>query len=275
MRMFWLAAAAAILAAPANDQQPPPDKWRAVLAPSPTAKFVKRTVTVPGEKGTSFLADIYAPSTGTPRGAIVFISGTDDARAWGNYIDLARLATERGLIGIIPNKRWPRGGGAAAFETSHADTVAMLKALNISGQIGVSPERTCAWLFSGGGVQLAAIFDPTAPRIACTIGFYPFFGGPDGTQAEDWARSYHPLEAFRANAAARRMPMLVVRAGKDGEGLNRRLDEFVSAALAANYPLRVVNLPDAVHAFDLLDDTDWSRGAIREAFDFAVEQTAR
>jgi dienelactone hydrolase len=274
MRIFWLAGLVASLAAPAAAQQTPPEQWHTVLAPSPNIAIGKRTVTIPGEKGTSFQADVYAPA-GTPRGAIVFISGTDNARAWGNYIDLAKLATEHGLIGIIPDKRWPRGGGSAAFETSHADTIALLKALGTGGEIGIGADRTCAWLFSGGGVQLAAVFDPAAPQLACTIGFYPYFGGPDGTPAEAWARTYQPLDAFRAHAATRRMPMLLVRAGKDSEGLNRRLGDFVGAALVANYDLRLINLPDAVHAFDLLDDTDWSRAALREAFDFAVTQTAR
>lgn len=244
---------------------------RLVLRPAGTP-FDKRTIDVPSPGAPSFKADVYSPR-GTPKGAIVFVSGTNDARDWGVFIDMAKLATERGLIGIIPAKRWPRGGGASAFETANADTIAMFNALEPGGAIGIGARKSCVWLFSGGGPQLAAVYAPDAPAMGCMIGFYPFFGGPNPSPSPAWDARYMPLDVYRANSA-RKMPMLVVRAGKDSEGLNRRLADFAAAALAANADLTLINLPDAVHAFDIYDDTDWSRATIRTAFDFAVAHIA-
>lgn len=39
---------------------------------------------------------------------------------------------------------------------------------------------------------------------------------------------------------------------------------FAAAALARNMPLTLANLPDAPHAFDLMDDRETSREAMRQ-----------
>jgi tetratricopeptide (TPR) repeat protein len=74
------------------------------------------------------------------------------------------------------------------------------------------------------------------------------------------------------------LPVLMVRAGLDGLGLNRGIGEFVAAATAANAPLTFINIPAAHHAFDLRDDNETSRGVIVRTLDFMkaqVQESAR
>src|SRR6185436_620727 len=54
-------------------------------------------------------------------------------------------------------------------------------------------------------------------------------------------------------------PLLVVRAGLDNPDLNREIDAFAARALKANAPVEVLNLPAAVHGFDIRDDNDVTR----------------
>jgi len=57
--------------------------------------------------------------------------------------------------------------------------------------------------------------------------------------------------------------VLLVRSGKDRAEQNAAIDRLAAQAAAANAPWTVVNLPGAHHAFDVLDDNDQSRTAIR------------
>ena len=66
-------------------------------------------------------------------------------------------------------------------------------------------------------------------------------------------------------------PLLVVRAGRDRLALNRTIEEFVTAAEARRLPIELVDHPDGHHAFDVLDDTDASRDAIRRVLAFLRE----
>jgi tetratricopeptide (TPR) repeat protein len=68
------------------------------------------------------------------------------------------------------------------------------------------------------------------------------------------------------------LPVMMVRSGLDGSGLNRGIDAFVARAAAANAPLTFLNLGAAHHAFDLRDDNETSRAAIAATLDFMRTQ---
>ncbi len=71
----------------------------------------------------------------------------------------------------------------------------------------------------------------------------------------------------------RAVPLLVVRAGGDATPmLNASLDAFVSAAIARDLPLTLINQPGAPHSFDLFDDSDASRATIRRILAFLGER---
>ena len=63
-------------------------------------------------------------------------------------------------------------------------------------------------------------------------------------------------------------PLLVVRAGQDDPGLNRTIDEFVSAAEQRDLAVELVHQPEGHHAFDVVDDSDASREVIERVLAF-------
>jgi acetyl esterase/lipase len=69
-------------------------------------------------------------------------------------------------------------------------------------------------------------------------------------------------------------PLLVVRAGEDDPDLNGGIDRFVAAAADRGLPVELVEVPGGHHAFDVLDDDDASRSAIRRVLDFLREHLA-
>ncbi len=64
------------------------------------------------------------------------------------------------------------------------------------------------------------------------------------------------------------LPILMVRAGLDVPDLNRRLDQFVARALAANLPLEVMNYPGGHHPFEDEDDNEYSRQVMARTLEF-------
>ena len=84
-----------------------------------------------------------------------------------------------------------------------------------------------------------------------------------------------PARGRKIDDLPRAVPLLVVRAGQDQTPLlNASLDAFVSAALAHDLPLTLINQPGAPHSFDLFDDTDATRSTIRRILSFLSERLA-
>jgi hypothetical protein len=92
------------------------------------------------------------------------------------------------------------------------------------------------------------------------------------TAVADAAKAFgfaNPCASATIDALEPDVPMLIVRAGSDQfAGLNTSIDDFVADALARNRPISVVNLPHAPHGFDLTDDSQASRSAVRDVLAF-------
>ncbi len=110
------------------------------------------------------------------------------------------------------------------------------------------------------------------------IGFYPAL---DNSQYlpmyPDSLRKLVKATASPADVAEARPlalpPTLIARAGLDDPMLNSGIARFLRIALENDRPIELINVAAGRHGFDLLDDEDESRRAIRRAFEFAKEQT--
>ena len=213
--------------------------------------------------------DIYLPqgvrkSDRLP--AVIALSGGDFTKHWGFYKDLGRQIAASGMAGVIPDKRYRRGQHVEGSE----DIASLMKYLAENGeQHNIDGSRVCLWAFSAGGLLLSTGMGGQTPQVKCLVNFYavtdlsPF---PD-VSPEVAASDYNPIQRLRADPS-KVPPVMVVRAGKDSEVLNRGLDAFVSEALARNVEVVAVNYPEGQHGFDLWDDNDTSRRIIRQALEF-------
>ncbi len=76
-------------------------------------------------------------------------------------------------------------------------------------------------------------------------------------------------------AELRATPTLLVRAGRDATpGLDAGLLRFAEAARGRGLPLTLLDLADAPHAFDLVDDTPATREAIGQVLAFLRRELA-
>jgi hypothetical protein len=185
--------------------------------------------------------DLYLPArrNGVVPVVIFFNGiGADWMRGHVQYTSWARAVTAYGLAGITMDSR------ESAVD---ADLEALLSHLRRhNAELGIDPQRIALWSCSANvkrGLPLGATLD----GLRSTVVYYG-----SGEVAE-----------FRTDR-----PLLFVRAGLDAAGLNHDIDALVARALEQNAPVEMLNVASGVHGFDVRDDTEAARAAVRRTLDF-------
>lgn len=241
--------------------------------PGMDAVSVQSGLRYAGDDGSRQLMDVYRPSASAPGPlpAVVFVTGYSDVggrqmlgcslKEMAAYIGWAKLVAARGMIAVTYETEEPIRDARALL--AHVDANA--------AALGIDASRIGIWSASGNVPNALAVLAERG-GIACAALCYGYMLDRHGT--DDVAKAAQQFGfAYPAPTASldalRDIPLLVVRAGRDEmPGLNRSIDRFVSAALDANADIGVLNFPEGQHAFDILDDTDASRAAIRQILRF-------
>lgn len=279
--------------APAQNRNPmkTPVVYR---VPGMDSAVVRSNVVFDNTAATPLALDAYLPRglrKGERRPAIVFISGGERVRQWTWFITWGQLAAAHGLIGIIPDKRYPRS--FEGVRTGFEDTEKLLAFLQTQGEdLGVDPQRICLWTFSAGGRLTSVGLQPSklggsggnqqSGSVRCLVSFYGVLDMAaelqnisNQAERESLLKRYSPVQALESLAASGVKPpsMFIARAGKDVAIINNTLDRFVSTALRSNVSMTFVNYADGDHGFDGFNDTPQSRAIIKAALEFVKEQT--
>src|SRR5262245_53780058 len=209
---------------------------------------VVESVTYKTVDGVALQMDLTYPADAPPgsraRPAVVFVNGVGDwpdaqkLRTWGQYRSWPRLVAASGLVGVAFDAR---SGDEARTIEDVRDAFAYLREKGPG--IGIDPSRIAAWACSANvRTALALLMPAGGPSVKTAVLYY---GGGDSA-------------SVRSD-----LPVMIVRAGKDRPEQNAQIDRLAAQAAAANAPWTVVNLPGAHHAFDVIDDTEETRSAIR------------
>jgi hypothetical protein len=212
--------------------------------------------------------DLYVANSGAPAPTVVFVYGFPDQRfaqglrQMGAYPSWGRLLAASGMNAIAYSYREPV-----------SDLAALLGHLRQNaGALGIDAARLGVWSASGNvptALHLLMTQPPDAFRAAVLLYGYML----DVPEAAEQFGIGVPARGRKIEDLPRTLPLLVVRAGQDQTPqLNISLDAFVSAALARDLPLTLINQPGAPHSFDLFDDSDASRATIRRILTFLGER---
>ncbi len=270
------------ITSPAWKAAPPPEwtKFRPVLTiPGMEEIEVRKDLVYKRVGGRELKLDLYIPEVAKRRTVptVVLAHGLvapDQApflKDTTAFIGQARWIAAHGLIVAVPELGSPARGpqpdqwfvGAKEVAENFEEALAFVRREAATHQI--DPERLCVMAFSGGGLWglRPALRDPP-PWLKCAVAYYPMLAAP-GSQP----RELVPLELLRATR--RPVPLLLVRAGRDVPALNSSIDAFVREAQRRNAPLTLIDLPDAHHGFDSMDDVEASRDAMRRTAAFLNE----
>jgi AraC family transcriptional regulator len=220
--------------------------------------------------------DIYRPpdSKATTRlPAVVFVMGYSDLGAekmfgckfkeMEAYVGWSKLVAASGLTAITYVNHNPM-----------RDLDALLQHIRENaGTLGIDEKRIGVWSCSGNVPRaLGLLMQSDRPAPKCAALSYGCMLDLDGSTntaeaAKTW-RFANPTEGKSVRDLPPDVPLFIARAGRDNPQLNETLDRFITHAVAANLPISLANHPTGPHAFDVMDDSETSRGMIRQILAF-------
>jgi acetyl esterase/lipase len=265
--MRGVVAVVMVLIAPgAAERQAPPDLMKIPVfysVPGMDAARVERDIVFRTAGDTALKADIYLPAARGTYPVVLLVSGgaVNDWRTAAFYTSFARVLAAQGVAAVNFDKRLARDRNAVP--TASEDTLALVDYLKThAAKYGLDTSRLCSWHFSAGGTIAGAMLGEKSPA-ACVVLTYAI---ASLGEADSDAR----LSSFSALVQARergdRLPhTLVVRAGRDAKPLNDSLDAFVTAVVAKNGPVSLINYPAGDHGFEILNDTDETRRVMAQS----------
>jgi acetyl esterase/lipase len=200
--------------------------------------------------------DLYKPPTSKTRSAagqpaagyplVVFVNGvgwfasTPPLKEWGIYKTWARLVATQGMAAVLHDSR---------SQNVSEDLTALMEYLRgNAAKLGIDRDNIAIWACSANlRPGSAYALDPTNTWIKAAVFYY---GNIDTMNVRP------------------ELPVLVARAGLDTPFTNASLSQYAQRSLARNGTLTMLNLPNARHAFDLVDSTEASRQAVRTTLEF-------
>jgi acetyl esterase/lipase len=187
-------------------------------------------------EGASLTMDLYAPHEAARPAPVVFLvhGGPIPERArpkdWGIFVSTGELLAASGFAAVAFNHRFhaaERLGGASA------DVSAVVRHVRENArELGIDAERVALWVYSGGGPFLAPWLRERPGYLRAVAAYYavldlrvPPPGVPDSLSTGTRG-AFSPAAAL-AVGEARVPPVLVARAGLDGDWINDSIRRFV------------------------------------------------
>jgi hypothetical protein len=225
----------------------------------------------------SLTLDVYLPPDSKaeiPTPAVLFVTGFSDIGAEAflgckfkemeSYISWSRLIAMSGMTAITYST-----GRDPAIDLP--DVIHFIR--ENASNLGIDAHRIGIWSCSGNVPNALSALQTSNDFIKCTALCYGYMldldGSHDVADASQKIGFVNPCAGKSIDDFRKDVPLFLLRAGRDETpSLNHALDRFVASALSRHFPLTLVNYPEGVHAFDLIDDSRASREAIREVLSF-------
>ena len=232
-----------------------------------------------GSEDANLRMDVYRSSS-RPDGAtspiVVLVhvgAGADlQPKDWGVFRSWGRLLAASGMIAAVFTHRLAPPPNSllaeAASDLDHAVDFVRQNALKWNAD----PQRICVMVWSAGGPLMTGLLRERPSWLRCIVALYPLldlqqYASAAPPEVHAFLRSFSPISFVEGGTLP---PVFIARAGRDSIPLlNDALDRFVSAALAANACITLVNHPDGAHGFDNQSDNDRTREILRSAIEFA------
>lgn len=183
-------------------------------------------------------------------------------RLWPVYQGYCGLAVSRGVAGVVVDQPFHAMGKWPDVAEDLAGIVASVRALD-----EVDAERIAIWAFSAGALLVGRWLADSPDWLRCLALSYPVLAGSDlGAPSQQ----VEPAEMVRPGR-----PLVLTRVGREDGRWQATVDRFLARAQATGSAVRVVEVPDGQHGFDVLDHTEQSRHAVTEAADLVFGHLLR
>ncbi|WP_329042373.1 alpha/beta hydrolase [Streptomyces sp. NBC_00178] len=206
--------------------------------------------------------DLHLPSAPGPRPAVLIVHGgpvpagaAPAPREWPGMTGYARYAAAHGVMGVTVEHRLH---DVADYERAAADVAAAVELVRSDPR--VDADRIALWFFSGSGLLSAEWLASPPSWLRCLAANYPIMAPLPG-----WGRFGSRFRPADAVAHAGDLPLVLVRAGLESDGIAVTVEAFLDSAKRHGADVEVVDVPDGHHGFEAVDPTDASRDAVHRA----------
>jgi hypothetical protein len=238
---------------------------------------VKRNIAYGPPGDGRLVMDVYYPPGRTSNGpwpAVVIVAGYPGTmephvtplayKEIGWTISMAQLIAVSGMVAIAYTNREPVADLQVLLEHIRGHAVSL--AIDAS-RLGVTA--------ASGNVPTALttiMQNASWPPCCAVLGQGCLLDLDGATDVADASRQFGFVNACAGcpvDDLRRDVPIFISRAGRDQfPAMNASIDRFIGHALAANFPVTLVNHAEGPHAFDLFDDSRTSREIVRQTLTF-------
>ena len=199
--------------------------------------------------------DLYLPQA-TPAPAVLMVHGGPlrpdlpaRPRTWTAYTAYGALLAQAGLVGVMFEHGFV-DDDTLGLARDHV--YAALSALRVNPR--VDGDRVGLWFFSAGGLLMGSFLGDPTSGVAAVAGTYAAVADPDLDDTD-------LLQAVDT-AATSSLPLLLVRPEHDFDWIASATDELLERCAQAGRDVDAIDVAEAHHGFENVDDTDASREAI-------------
>ena len=229
------------------------------------------------KNGMDLKADIYVPPTMERRTGfplVIIVSDYPDSainEGFGQdqkdielYVSWAELIAASGMI-------------AVTYETqfSHSETDSLISFLNESAEkYNIDMSRLAVFGASANTLAAQSLMQNDEYNIKCAILNYGILLTPDHkyyAEIDSAANMYrfYWSDLRKITKIPEDIPLFITRAGRDiYQIVTETTDHFVAEAMRSNVQLTYIYYPEGQHDFDILDNTNVSRGIIKQTIVF-------
>ncbi|ARF70847.1 alpha/beta hydrolase [Kitasatospora albolonga] len=206
--------------------------------------------------------DLYLPDGPGPHPAVVFVHGgpvpagvRPTPRDWPTLTGYARYVAGLGAAAVTLDHRLH---AVSDYGRAAEDVAAAVERVRADPR--VDGDRVALWFFSGGGPLTADWLAAPPAWLRCLAANYPILAPLPG-----WGLSGARFRPVEAVARVGKLPVVLVRAGREIAGIAVTVEEFLTEAARCGADVEVVDVPEGRHGFETLDPTDDAREAVRRA----------
>lgn len=228
--------------------------------------------------GDQLLMDVYLPEeaiTGKKYPAVIFVHGRArnpvNLKSRGQYVSWAQLVAKSGMAAVTFNYRLTNYENT---EESYSDIKELIGYVRKNADsLQIDKDRLAIITFSASGVVgLYMPLKERPPFIKAMVSYYNWLDLEEMREFNDPAvfkklNEYAPLTWIQREPQ-KIAPMLVVKAGKDSEQINKTIDNFMKVAKEKKADVQLLVHPEGDHGFDFENDNDTSREIIKKTVDF-------
>lgn len=239
--------------------------------------IVKKDIPYLKSSDSSLKMDVYYPPDFDFRmkiPAVVFVFGyTNEGqlktakhqlRTWSPYTSWCRIVAASGMAAIVYETTEPEN-----------DLKSLIKyIISDKDKLSIDVDRIGAYSCSANTpTEMAYVLNDPDCIFKCAVVYYGVFltkGFKHISTIDTLSKNMGFVTPELSEPASwnKKIPLMIVHAGKDLVLLTESLTDFVSEAIVQNIPVTLIIHSDGIHAFDLYTDNESTRQIIRNTLEF-------